>query len=160
MVHPNSLANLKRGRIDPLVQCPHCYREVKKPLLRRHTEKCVKNPEFGTPCPKCGTLKHPDKQTCSTACYNSLFRSGLNNPNHKGGNNYRTICFHHHEKECCVCGWSLIVEVHHLDENNKNNDPLNLVPLCPNHHQVWHSGYRSLIEEQVLSYVKSKRDIA
>lgn len=160
MVHPNSLANLLRGRNDPFVQCPHCDRTLRKPHLKRHAEKCVKNPEFGTPCPKCGTLKHPEKQTCSTSCYNSSFRSGLNNPNHQRGNNYRTICFHYHEKKCCVCGFDLIVEVHHLDGNRQNNDPLNLVPLCPNHHQVWHSNHRLLIEEEVLSYVQNKRDIA
>lgn len=160
MVHPNSLANLKRGRKDPIIQCPHCDRSLKKPHLKRHIEKCVKNPDFGTPCPKCGTLKHPKQETCSTACYNSLFRSGVNNPNHKNGNNYRTICFNHHEKSCCVCGFDLIVEVHHMDENNKNNDPKNLIPLCPNHHKVWHSRYRHLIEEQVLEYFHKLRDIA
>jgi len=162
MIHPNSLANLQKGRTrnDPIVQCPYCNKLIKKPNLSRHSSKCVQNPKFGTPCPKCGILKHPKKQTCSTGCYNSLFRSGLNNPNHQKGNNYRTICFHHHEKKCCVCGFDLIVEVHHLDENKHNNDPLNLVPLCPNHHQVWHSKHKFLIENQILNYIESKRDIA
>jgi hypothetical protein len=26
--------------------------------------------------------------------------------------------------------------IHHIDENPANNDPLNLLPLCPNHHLV------------------------
>ena len=152
MIHPNSLANLKKGRIDPKVSCPHCEREIAKPNLNRHAKKCVKNPEFATPCPKCGVLKHPDKQTCSTSCYNSLYRSGLDNPNHKRGNNYKTICFHHHKYECCVCSWDLIVEVHHFDENHNNNSPRNLIPLCPNHHQLWHSGKRELIRDVVEKY--------
>ena len=161
MIHPNSLSNLQKGkRNDPIVQCPHCSKLVKKPNLSRHSSRCIQNPQFGTPCPKCSTLKHPQKQTCSTGCYNSLFRSGLNNPNHQKGNNYRTICFHYHEKKCCVCEFDLIVEVHHLDENKHNNDPFNLVPLCPNHHQVWHSKQKHLIEKQVLEYIKLKRDIA
>lgn len=31
-------------------------------------------------------------------------------------------------------------EVHHLDHNNKNNDPFNLIPLCPKCHLLIHSG--------------------
>ncbi len=152
MVHPNSLANLKRGRINPKVPCPHCEREIAQPVLVRHIKKCVKNPEFGTPCPNCGTLKHPEKQTCGTSCYNSLFRTGENNPNYLKGTGYRSLCFHYHEKKCCVCGWDLIVEVHHFDGDKTNNDPRNLIPLCPNHHQLWHSGKRELIRDVVEKY--------
>lgn len=152
MIHPNSLANLKRGRNDSRVSCPHCEKEVSKPYLPRHISTCVKNPDFGTPCPKCGTIKDPRKQTCSTSCYNSLFRTGIHNPNHKQNGSYRTICFHHHKQQCCVCGWDLIVEVHHYDGDHKNNDPENLIPLCPNHHQLWHSSKRELIAEVVENY--------
>lgn len=28
-------------------------------------------------------------------------------------------------------------EVHHIDEDPSNNDPLNLIPLCPNCHHNW-----------------------
>jgi hypothetical protein len=153
MIHPNSLANLQKGRRnDPIVQCPFCNKLFKKPHLHQHTPKCVQNPQFGTPCPKCGTLKHPSKQTCSTGCYNSLYRTGKNNPNYQTYKNYRTTCFIHHEKKCCVCGWDLIVEAHHFDGNHNNNDPGNLIPLCPNHHQLWHSGKRELIRDVVEKY--------
>ena len=152
MIQPNSLANLKKGRIDLKVPCPHCEREIAKPNLSRHILKCPKNPEFGTPCPKCGKLKHPNQQTCSTACYNSLYRSGENNPNYQTYKNYRTTCFLYHERKCCVCGWDLIVEVHHYDGNHDNDDPGNLIPLCPNHHQLWHSGKRELIRDVVEKY--------
>jgi len=47
-----------------------------------------------------------------------------------------------------------IVEAHHLDEDKTNNDPSNLIPLCPNHHQYWHSRYRHLVEDKVYSYIK------
>lgn len=154
MSHPNSLANLKRGRKDPIVSCPFCAREIKKPHLSRHILKCVQNPEFGNSCPNCGLLKHPNKQTCSTSCYNSLYRSGINNPNYSPESlrNYRTTCFIHHERKCCVCGWDLIVEVHHFDGNKTNNSPNNLIPLCPNHHQLWHSNKKDLIRDVVEKY--------
>lgn len=68
---------------------------------------------------------------------------------------YRTICFAHHKKQCVICSESLIVEVHHLDENSQNNSPENLIPLCPTHHQYWHSRYKYLIQDNILDYIKN-----
>lgn len=102
------------------------------------------------------------KVTCSYACSNTYFRSGVNNGSHQkaliAGNEatartYRTICFDNHEKQCIVCGEQNIVAVHHYDENHYNNDPANLVPMCPTHHQYMHSNFKHLIEEQVEQYV-------
>ena len=90
--------------------------------------------------------------TCSHSCANTYFRSGINNPNWKE-NTYRTTCFLYHKKECIICGENKIVEVHHLDENNKNNSPNNLIPLCPTHHQYWHSRYKVEIEQKVIDYI-------
>lgn len=109
-------------------------------------------------CPVCESefqtqKDHPrEKTTCSYSCSNTYFRSGLDNPNYKTGNNYRTICFNHHEKKCVVCGEDKIVEVHHLDENHNNNEPENLIPLCPTHHKYWHSRHKHLIEDAVFEY--------
>lgn len=47
---------------------------------------------------------------------------------------YVTICFKYHDKKCCICGFDKVVEVHHNDNNHKNNDKYNLIPICPNHH--------------------------
>ena len=80
-----------------------------------------------------------------------MFRSGLNNPNTKD-TSYRVICFTYHEKKCVVCGEDKIVAVHHFDENHENNDPMNLIPLCPTHHGYWHSKWRHLIESAVNEY--------
>ena len=57
-------------------------------------------------CPICSTefstLKNKrEKQTCSHACANSYFRSGINNPNWKESA-YRTTCFKYHKKECLI----------------------------------------------------------
>lgn len=43
--------------------------------------------------------------------------------------------------KCCVCGFDKIVDIHHADHNHNNDDPKNLVPLCPNHHRMYHSKY-------------------
>ena len=109
-------------------------------------------------CPVCKTKfitskgSPREKVTCSHSCANTYFRSGINNPNWND-NSYRSTCFHYHKKECIVCGENKIVEVHHFDENNKNNSPSNLIPLCPTHHQYWHSRYRSEIEQIVIDYI-------
>lgn len=118
-------------------------------------------------CPVCGDDFQTqdggkaEKQTCSYSCSNTYFRSGINNGMCKNGNgkkansSYRFICFKHHEKKCIICGEDKIVAVHHYDGNNKNNNPKNLVPLCPTHHQYWHSKHKNLIEEKVKDFVAS-----
>ena len=119
-------------------------------------------------CPICGhtfeTLKghKKEKKTCSYSCSNTFFRSGPNNGGWKedescGSSSYRSTCFYYHKKECLICGEKNIVEVHHVDENRKNNIPLNLIPLCPTHHQYYHSRYKNMIEKQILNYIKQRR---
>ena len=54
-----------------------------------------------------------------------------------------------------ICGENKIVSVHHFDENHENNNPENLVPLCPTHHQYIHSSFKNDIFDQVESYVKN-----
>lgn len=51
-----------------------------------------------------------------------------------------------------ICGEDKIVTVHHWDFNHGNNEPSNLIPICPTHHQYLHSRYKVLIEEQVNVY--------
>lgn len=40
--------------------------------------------------------------------------------------------------ECVSCGFSKIVDLHHLDGNKRNNDRNNLIGLCPNCHKMIH----------------------
>ena len=98
-----------------------------------------------------------EKVVCSYSCSNTYFRSGENNPNYKdefdGVKAYRKICFKHHPKKCCVCEFDHIVEVHHMDCNKQNNDPSNLIPLCPNHHRMFHSRYRQLVLPLIEKYI-------
>ena len=111
-------------------------------------------------CPVCGKEFYvpnynKDKVCCSYACSNTYFRSGENNGMYDKATKYSTICFRHHQHKCCVCGEENIVAVHHHDGNHDNNDICNLVPLCPTHHQYWHSRFRNLIQDKVDEYVKN-----
>ena len=126
-------------------------------------KSCYLNPINLKLCVVCNNpikkLRHGNKDfnkqvTCSYACSNKLFRSGPKNGNWKE-ETYRSTCFYYHKKECIICGEDKIIEVHHLDENKNNNKPENLVPLCPTHHQYWHSRYKNLIEQQVYDYIKN-----
>jgi hypothetical protein len=112
-------------------------------------------------CPVCEKLfktkvGHKDeKTTCSHACSNTHFRSGTSNPNWKETNEntkYRRICFENHKKECIICGENKIVAVHHYDENKTNNNPENLIPLCPTHHCYFHSKYKDDVIEVINTY--------
>ena len=42
-------------------------------------------------------------------------------------------------KRCVNCGFDKCIELHHLDGHTRNNDPKNLVGLCPNCHKMIHA---------------------
>ena len=125
-----------------------------------------KHPLVNKICPVCGKEfetqirgDRREKTTCSHSCSNSFFRSGKDNGNWSD-DSYRSTCFLYHKKECIICGENKIVEVHHMDENKNNNSPENLVPLCPTHHQYWHSRYKEEVEETIYKYInKFKQEI-
>ena len=108
-------------------------------------------------CPICGTKfktklgSSSEKTTCSHSCSNTHYRSGINHPNWKESA-YRSTCFFYHDKECVVCGEKKIIDVHHYDENRKNNSPENLIPLCPTHHMYMHSRYKDEVNDKVVKY--------
>ncbi len=42
-----------------------------------------------------------------------------------------------YRQPCIICGFEYS-DVHHKDRNKQNNNPTNLVSLCPNHHRLVH----------------------
>ena len=105
--------------------------------------------------------QHPkrDAYFCSRSCANSVGgKAKVANMLAEGALTYRTMCFKHHAKECIICGEDKIVSVHHYDENHLNNEPSNLVPLCPTHHQYWHSPYQHLVADKIHGYVRAFKE--
>ena len=50
--------------------------------------------------------------------------------------------------QCCSienCGFSETVDLHHIDKDRNNNSLLNLIGLCPNHHQLIHRQKYNLV---------------
>lgn len=136
--------------------CQYCDIQMTTGNINKHTASCYLNPVNIRYCENCNkpikNYKY-SKGTCSRACANTVFRSGTDHGNHKA-HRYRTICFSQHEKCCVVCGEDKIVSVHHYDNDHNNNDPLNLIPMCPTHHQYMHSVYADEIRDIVDEYIK------
>ena len=81
-----------------------------------------------------------------------------NNSNWKGGFSLhyaKNIAIRYFKKnECVVCKYENSIDVHHLDKNKRNNNPENLVLLCPNHHREIHVGI--LKTNEVVNLIKNR----
>jgi hypothetical protein len=58
---------------------------------------------------------------------------------------------------CAICGADK-PQVHHIDENPSNNDPANLIPLCPNCHLIDQHNPTRLIEPEKLRLFRKHKD--
>jgi hypothetical protein len=138
------------------IECEHCNKEFASTVIKRHVKSCYLNPVNLKHCEACGTvIMNKGAITCSVGCYNSVYRSGKNNPNYKG-TSYKALCIEEHGRSCIVCGFDYITSVHHVNENHYDNSLNNLVPLCPNHHHMLHSKHRDLVQPRVDEYLKEK----
>ena len=115
--------------------------------IEEHTKECVRCGNSFTFEARYKTKAYKEKKYCSRSCSNN--RSDWWKGN---ASRYRTICFQYHPKQCIICGFDKIVEVHHRDHNRNNNEPMNLIPLCPNHHQMLHSKWRNDVVPEIENY--------
>lgn len=102
---------------------------------------------------------HPkrEKYYCSRKCANSIGGKAKAEKTYSiETSSYGTICWKNHLKKCIVCGEEKIVAVHHNDGNHLNNNPENLIPLCPTHHQYVHSRYKEEVQPIIDKYIKDK----
>lgn len=98
------------------------------------------------------TKAYSNAKFCSRSCANNRQKWWNDNAWH-----YRTIAFRHWEEKCVICGFDKVVAVHHIDENKENNNPQNLIPLCPNHHEmIHHSKWSNEVVPKIQSLVKEK----
>lgn len=97
------------------------------------------------------------KYYCSRSCANSVGGQAKQAKYlFDGKSSYRSICFRYHKKECVVCNFKDVVDVHHRDKDRTNNTVKNLVPLCPNHHRMVHlKKFKVSIEKEIDYYFKS-----
>ena len=142
-------------------KCGYCDKQTNKANVKKHERDCYLNPENLVECPVCtNPIKNwKSSKTCGYSCSNTYFRSGKENGRYKAGSNYRTECFLHHGKKCIVCGEEKIVTVHHNDHDHSNNDPDNLIPLCPTHHQYVHSRYKNEVQPIIDKYIQGIAEV-
>ena len=143
------------------MNCTWCKRTTSKSAINRHEKSCYLNPVNLKICPVCGDpiKDYKNNTTCSSKCarqhFSEMYHEFAQIPWKDRSLTYREICFRHHKKQCIVCGETLLVEVHHYDWNHSNDEPENLIPLCPTHHKYLGSQHKHLIEEQVDEYHKT-----
>ena len=121
--------------------CHVCYkREIWKPKL--------------TICKRCKREKPMHSKGLCDGCYNSVFhieKVKKSNTQKLYGLDYEK--YQNIIKNCVICGFDKIVDLHHLDYNNKNNVDANLVGLCPNHHRMVH---RREFSQEMYELLKDK----
>ena len=69
---------------------------------------------------------------CSRECGNRHKNEFVKNM--QNSCDYRRNAFYAYEHKCAICGWDedeRILEVHHINEDRKENDISNLIILCP-----------------------------
>lgn len=156
----SSLINKNKQAEDDMrhvkIKCEKCDREIGSNNWSRHSKTC----KGKKTCPVCSNQFIGGGTTCSYSCSNKYFRTGENNGNWKQ-DSYQSTCFEYHKKKCVVCGEDKIVSVHHLNENHNDNRPENLIPLCPTHHQYYHSRYKDEVYPTIVEYITEwKRGLA
>lgn len=120
-------------------ECEHCHTEFE--IFARDNSKKLKIARF-----------------CSRSCANSRSASERWRQAKRVStvHTYRRICFEHHAKQCVVCGYDEILQVHHCDHNRENNTPENLIPICPNDHELLHKGtaeQKSRVRKAIEKYM-------
>lgn len=102
------------------------------------------------------------KGVCS-GCYNFIFHSDKNKAyNYKKYHNIEPALYKKITKSCVICGFDKTVDLHHLDNNKKNNSESNLIGICPNHHKMLHTfefkkEIRELLKEKGYSLQEDER---
>lgn len=118
--------------------CFNCYRKYSWKPKKIICERCKRE------------MPMKAKGLCG-GCYNFVFH--LDSAKERNYQKYHNISAEFYKeitKSCAICGFDKVVDLHHLDENRKNNSRDNLVGLCPNHHKMFHDfRYRKEIQEKL-----------
>lgn len=123
-------------------KCGSCNKEKEhhaKGLCYLCYKKLNWNPKIQT-CKRCKRKRAIHAKGLCAGCYNYAFHLDKNKAyNHRKSNNVNLKTYRKVTKNCVICGFDKIVDLHHIDMNKENNSPKNLIGLCPNHHRMIHN---------------------
>lgn len=123
-------------------RCANCNQEKEhhaKNLCYTCYKKLKWQPKTGV-CKRCKRKITLHAKNLCAGCYNYLFHLDNNKAyNQRKSNNVDLQTYRKTTKECVICGFDKIVDLHHIDLNKQNNSPKNLIGLCPNHHRMIHN---------------------
>jgi len=134
--------------------CPNCKRENIR-ITKGVCHNCYRREVWKRKlieCKRCHRKKPNHSKGFCAGCYNFIFHLGKNKAyNYKKWYGLDEGTYKKATKECAVCGFDKVVDLHHLDENHKNNSLDNLIGLCPNHHKMLHDfNHRKEVREELL----------
>jgi len=136
--------------------CPNCNK-----LSEKHAKglciTCYKKLHWKPKiliCKRCNReLPLHSKGLCA-GCYNTVFHlESSKNHNYRKYHSIDPELYHKLTRQCLICGFDKVVDLHHLDKNHKNNSENNLIGLCPNHHKMLHS---LKYKDEILLQIKEK----
>ncbi|MEK6906596.1 MAG: hypothetical protein AABW81_03170 [Nanoarchaeota archaeon] len=121
--------------------CENCRKETEmhsKNLCVTCYKKLIWKPRLAK-CTRCQIIKPMHAKGFCPGCYNFVFHLEKNKAwNQKKNYGLEIEEYKKITKECVICGFNKIIDLHHLDENKRNNKLNNLIGLCPNHHKMAH----------------------
>ncbi len=122
--------------------CHNCYRKY---IWKREKRECK----------ECKQVKYIQAWDYCGPCYNHIFGyiENIRMYNYKKSHNIDLETYRKITRLCVICQFDKTVDLHHLDENHKNNSETNLVGLCPNHHKMAHT---RRYKEEISNALKEK----
>jgi ribosomal protein L37E len=151
------LYNLRQPKLTMnIVKCKNCDREMEN-HAKGYCITCYKKIAWKPRkiiCKRCKReMPHHSKGLCP-GCYQFVFHLEHNKAwNNKKNYNLTQETYKKITEKCVICGFDKVIDLHHLDENKKNNSNENLIGLCPNHHKMIHDyKYR----EETFNQLKEK----
>lgn len=135
------------ARTSVALICQHCGKEFEVRLsrasVRKHCSKKCRRASEGAFNRKDYTRKRYQERLAAGLC------TYCGSPNDRPGKTQCTACSRRANLirnphlfaagPCVLCGFEYS-DVHHIDGRRSNNDPSNLICLCPNHHRLVHRG--------------------
>lgn len=132
----------KEKKINGKEICNWCYRRLFWKQKLKECKRCKR------------MLPNQAKGYCP-GCYSYVFHlEGTKAGQRKRLHNIDNETYKRITTKCFICGFDKVVDLHHLDNDHKNNSESNMIGLCPNHHKMLHN---FKYKDEILAQIKEKR---